>query len=69
MTQLIIKNAIDRKKLNSIVEFLKEWDIDAEIKTTSVETESKTHRKVTFTDFGIVLPKDYKFNREEANAR
>jgi hypothetical protein len=22
-----------------------------------------------FTDFGLALPQDYKFNREEANAR
>ena len=26
-------------------------------------------RKVTFTDFGLVMPVDYKFDREEANAR
>ena len=26
-------------------------------------------RKVTFTDFGLVMPADYKFNREEANER
>jgi len=31
----------------------------------SVENE----RKVTFTDFGLVMPADYSFNREEANAR
>jgi hypothetical protein len=26
-------------------------------------------RKVTFTDFGLVMPAGYKFDREEANAR
>jgi hypothetical protein len=26
-------------------------------------------RKVKFTDFGLVMPTDYKFDREEANAR
>ena len=26
-------------------------------------------RKVTFSDFGLVMPTDYKFDREEANAR
>ena len=26
-------------------------------------------RKVIFTDFGLVMPTDYKFDREEANAR
>jgi hypothetical protein len=69
MTELILKNRIDRKKLTSIVEFLKAWDIDAEIKTTLVEKKNKTHRNVTFTDFGLVMPNDYKFDREEANAR
>ena len=68
MTELILKSKIDRKKLNSIVGFLKAWDIDAEIKT-SVEKENKTHLTVTFTDFGLVAPYGYKFNREEANAR
>ena len=40
MTELILKNKIDRQKLNSIIMFLKSWGIDAEVKTTS------THRKV-----------------------
>ena len=26
-------------------------------------------REVIFTDFGLVMPADYKFDREEANAR
>jgi len=29
----------------------------------------RKERKVTFTDFGLVMPSDYKFDREEANAR
>jgi len=68
MTELILKSKIDRRKLNSIIGFLKAWDIDAEIKT-SVEKGNKTHRNVMFTDFGLVAPYGYKFNREEANAR
>jgi len=35
MTELILKNKVDRQKLNSIVIFLKTWGIDAEIKTTA----------------------------------
>jgi hypothetical protein len=31
----------------------------------SIEKE----RKITFTDFGLVMPANYKFDREEANAR
>ena len=32
---------------------------------------SRTKRKndVRFTDFGLTMPVDYKFNREDANAR
>jgi len=26
-------------------------------------------KEITFTDFGLVMPADYKFDREEANAR
>ena len=26
-------------------------------------------KKVSFTDFGLTMPSDYKFDREEANAR
>ena len=37
MTELILKNRIDRKKLNSIVIFLKSWGIDAEIKTIATQ--------------------------------
>ncbi|MDR2476107.1 MAG: hypothetical protein LBD45_09665 [Bacteroidales bacterium] len=34
------------------------------------ETNQNLHAKeVTFTDFGLNLPKDWKFDREEANAR
>ena len=68
MTELILKSKIDHRKLSSIVGFLKAWDIDVEIKT-STEKRDKTYRNITFTDFGIVTPNGYKFNREEANAR
>ena len=29
----------------------------------------ETEREVTFTNFGLVMPTNYKFDREEANAR
>ena len=29
----------------------------------------ENERKVTFTDFGLVMPTNYSFDREEANAR
>ena len=33
MTELILKDRVDRQKLNSIVIFLKSWGIEAEVKT------------------------------------
>ena len=35
MTELILKDRIDRQRLNSIVTFLKSWGIEAEVKTTT----------------------------------
>jgi hypothetical protein len=69
MTELILKNKIDDQKLSSIIEFLKTWNVEAEIKTTSGKRRNRTYRNVTFTDFGITMPNGYTFNREEANAR
>jgi len=34
-----------------------------------MQSSRKTHKTVTFTDFGLSAPSTYKFNREEANAR
>jgi hypothetical protein len=33
MTELILKNNVESGKLNSIVSFLKAWDIDVEVRT------------------------------------
>ena len=53
MTELILKNRIDRQKLNSIVIFLKSWGIDAEIKTT-VATPDNTNMEEPFSkSFGM----------------
>jgi len=31
--------------------------------------QAEKEREVTFTNFGLVMPANYKFDREEANAR
>ena len=36
---------------------------------TQTLKKNSTHKKVTFTDFGLKAPVDYKFDREEANTR
>jgi hypothetical protein len=46
-----------RREISSYLDFL--------LHKYRVEME----RKVTFTDFGLVMPADYTFDREEANAR
>ncbi len=35
MTELVLKGRISQKKLDSIINFLKSWDIDVEVKATA----------------------------------
>jgi hypothetical protein len=37
MTELVLKSKIHKKKLDSIVFFLKAWDIDVEVKSTATK--------------------------------
>jgi hypothetical protein len=56
MTELILKNRVDRQRLNSIVIFLKSWGIEAEIKTT---TTPKIEVKEPFSQsFGMWADRD-----------
>ncbi|WP_143009004.1 hypothetical protein [Pedobacter terrae] len=34
MTAIILKNNIEQRKIDALLDFLKSWDIDAELKTT-----------------------------------
>ncbi|MDR2962526.1 MAG: hypothetical protein LBU90_02625 [Bacteroidales bacterium] len=36
---------------------------------TGKERRARSKKTTVFTDFGLEMPVDYKFNREEANAR
>ncbi|MDR2145878.1 MAG: hypothetical protein LBE91_05405 [Tannerella sp.] len=57
MTELILKNRIDRKKLNSIVIFLQSWGIETEIRTVSAK--KKTVREEPFSQsFGMWADRD-----------
>ena len=57
MTELILKNRLDRKQINSIVIFLKSWGIDAEIKT--IATQKKTNKEEPFSrSFGMWADRD-----------
>ncbi len=46
MVELILKNNITQNKIDALLHFLKSWDIDAELKTT---TTIKTKEKTTFS--------------------
>jgi hypothetical protein len=37
MIQLILKKSIEPRKMNALLDFLKLWDIDAEVKKPKVE--------------------------------
>jgi hypothetical protein len=54
MTQLIVKNPIDPQKLDSLLFFLKSWDIDAEILTEANSPATRKfkvrHKSHTLTD-------------------
>lgn len=41
MTELVLKGDISRKKLDSIVDFLRSWDIEVEIKSAPSDKEDK----------------------------
>jgi hypothetical protein len=41
MTQIILKNQIERKKLETLLFLLKSWEIDAEVNNTDI-TQSKS---------------------------
>ncbi|MCL2328844.1 MAG: hypothetical protein FWC39_10100 [Bacteroidetes bacterium] len=43
--------------------------VDARVIVLTNTSHITREKKVHFTDFGLEMPADYKFNREEANAR
>ena len=42
---------------------------NAKIIVLANNSQSAQKKEVYFTDFGLIMPADYKFNREDANAR
>jgi len=41
MTEIILKNNIDKSKMDALLAFLKTWGVDAELRTTNVHTNKK----------------------------
>jgi len=65
MVQLIFKNDIEQSKLDALLCFLKSWNIDAELKTTTVEVAKK---KSAFS-LTVGLWQDYDINANELRNR
>ncbi|MFA7492049.1 MAG: hypothetical protein WCZ43_00815 [Proteiniphilum sp.] len=68
MTELVLNGKIDEKKLDSIINFLRAWDIDVEVKVSQrgeSETGKKERRNAIIS--GSFPTKGLKFNRDQAN--
>jgi hypothetical protein len=61
MTELILKNDIDKRKMEALISFLKSWGIDAELKTTN---QSAAKKGVKFS-LSAGLWKDYPISGEK----
>ncbi len=61
MVQLILKNDIGQNKINALLNFLKSWDIDAELKIT---TPQKTKKKSDFS-LSTGIWKDYNIDAND----
>ncbi|WP_395054439.1 hypothetical protein [Flavobacterium sp.] len=46
MTQLIFKNDLEQNKIDALLQFLKSWNIEAELKTVS---KKRTNKNTSFS--------------------
>ena len=65
MTQIILKDDIDQRKIDALLFFLKSWDIDAELKTTRSGKSAKSN------EFSLAkgIWNDYKIDAEELRTK
>ena len=61
MTQLIFKNDLEKNKLDALLHFLKTWNIDAELKTST----SKVEKKQNEFSLSSGIWKDYDMDAKE----
>ena len=57
MTELILKNRVSQRKLDSIVFFLRTWGVDAEIKTAATKKIEDTN-ELFAESFGMWADRD-----------
>jgi hypothetical protein len=54
MTQIILKNQIERKKLETLLFLLKSWEIDAEVNNNNItQSKSKSNHALFSTTRGM----------------
>lgn len=65
MTQIILKDDIDQRKIDALLFFLKSWDIDVELKITQSGKSAKS------TEFSLAkgIWNDYKIDDKELRAK
>jgi molybdenum cofactor biosynthesis enzyme MoaA len=61
MTAIILKNNVEQRKIDALLNFLKSWDIDAELRTTDKMESSEA------VEFSLSrgIWSDYDVNAEE----
>ncbi|UOE41001.1 hypothetical protein MTP09_14020 [Chryseobacterium suipulveris] len=65
MTEIILKTHLESRKLKALLEFLRSWNIDAEVKTTP---KKSSEEKISFFD-GEGIWKDYDIDGKELRKR
>ncbi|TCD27110.1 hypothetical protein EZ456_11360 [Pedobacter psychrodurus] len=57
MTEIILKDNVEQNKIDALLAFLKSWDIDAELRTTSSKKSTKTTKfslsKGIWSDYSV----------------
>ncbi|MGN7989814.1 hypothetical protein ACTJKC_20890 [Pedobacter sp. 22226] len=61
MTEIILKDNLEQRKIDALLNFLKSWDIDAELRITNAEKSTET------VEFSLSkgIWSDYDVNSEE----
>jgi len=68
MTELVLKQDIDDNKMKALLEFLKSWGIDVEIKTKIDKAVKVTKNRDAFS-LSAGLWEDYQINSSELRTK
>jgi hypothetical protein len=62
MTKIILKNDISKERLKALIDFLKSWNIDAEVKTEISTAKTESPKKFTLAEG---MWKDYEISAND----